>query len=110
MRDLECLTSVDDPHPDDLEAAVSVVKGVVEANYGIKAVDLVVRVLSITKDFHWKASAPHVPKLIDRLVQQGALVELQVILPTSTYKVRSLYFPADTVLKETPQVKPILFS
>jgi hypothetical protein len=37
-----------------------------------------------------------VSEILDNLVRSGQIVEVEYVLPSSTYRIRSMYFPAKT--------------
>lgn len=59
---------------------------------GCKATELVARPEVATLD--------NVLELLPKLVKEGKLVEVEYDLPTISYRIKSLYFPAGTEIRQ----------
>lgn len=84
------------------------IRDAMAANPGIKAVQLVSEVTSeVMKRI--KAQAPslgndnqegkNVVDIINAMVKEGELVEVEYVLPTMVYRVKSVYFPKGTIVR-----------
>lgn len=66
---------------------------------GIKGVDLTLDVLQLLLEHENNCDDPKselAVGLINELVLQGEIVEVEYVLPTMTYRIKSLYFPKGT--------------
>jgi hypothetical protein len=67
---------------------------------GIKATELVVRVFeSLHKMPEIPSSGEEVIATINELVELGDLLEIEYILPTMTYRVKSFLLPKGTIIR-----------
>lgn len=73
----------------------------VNEKYGIKGTELIVEFVSAHMEGKLEPNVPHdlvvdYTEELNELVQQGDLVEIEVVLPDSAYRARSMYFPRGT--------------
>ena len=66
----------------------------VEANQGLKGVDLVVKVMSHIEPHLFNHKSFDLE--IDKLISEGKVVEMEYILKKAPYAVKSIYFPEGT--------------
>jgi hypothetical protein len=64
----------------------------------IKGADLVTHIVidHYTQNEPGDFSTEEILRVIDQLVAEGELIEIEYVLPASSYKVRSMYFPKGT--------------
>ena len=81
--------------PDGIAKIKTLIRNAIQESYGIKATELISAVLPKCIAI---ASLPDVDlvSLINEMVTDKEIVELEVILPSCNYRVKSMYFPAGT--------------
>lgn len=70
-----------------------IILSVVNSKQGVKAVTLVLDVLSNTG---FTISNTEYELELNKLVQEGEIIELEYILPEMNYRIKSIYFPKET--------------
>lgn len=99
MTDMDMLVATGESNEADWNTVKAVIKGIVATDYGIKGIELVSRVLTSFANYSWTGPAPCIPTVIRSLVADGELIEVEVTLESMPYRVKSIYFPANTQLK-----------
>lgn len=85
--------------------------GIVATYPGIKATELVTKVAGeLYNDSNSSSDGradvlESVPEVLESLVKDGSLVEVEYVVPSMSYRVKSMYFPKDTGV----QVRDVLF-
>lgn len=81
--------------PDGIVKIKTLINNAIQECYGIKATELVSVVLPKCISI---ASLPDIDliELVGEMVANKEIVELEVILPSCNYRVKSMYFPAGT--------------
>lgn len=81
--------------PEGIAKIKTLISNAIQECYGIKATELISVVLPKCITI---ASLPDVNliALINEMVSDKEIVELEVILPSCSYRVKSMYFPAGT--------------
>jgi hypothetical protein len=76
----------------------------------IKGTDLVTHIVidHYTQNEPGDFSTDEILRVIDRLVAEGELIEIEYVLPTSSYKVRSIYFPKGTEIVRTSKASLVI--
>ena len=81
-----------------MEEYKKIITDLVESNPGIKGPDLIVQ--CITKMHEQGNLESHgdvdIINVINDLVKEGEVVEVEYVLPSMAYRVKSLYFPKGT--------------
>lgn len=76
---------------------------IIESQPGIKAVELMVK---LTVDAKGKIEYTEMDHSLKELINDGSIVEVEYILPSMDYRIKSLYFPKGTqVTVKTTEVK-----
>lgn len=72
----------------------NIILRLIEANQGLKAVELVCKVMGVVNPLMFDGL--EYQREIDRLIQEGEILEVEYILPQLNYRVKSMYFPKGT--------------
>lgn len=75
----------------------------VNAQPGIKSVELVLRVMELIASHGGTFNAIEYFTLTEIMIASGELVELEYVLASMPYKIKSLYFPKGTSLDKAQQ-------
>jgi hypothetical protein len=79
------------------EELKQVILEVVNANTGMRGVELALKVLDRTMPRYFES--PQYQEALDELVAEGSIVELEYTLPEMDYRTKSIYFPKGTQIK-----------
>ena len=63
---------------------------------GIAATELVAKFVCHIHEYEYECDCENIPELIQELVDGGEIFELEYILPSLDYRIKSMYFPKGT--------------
>ena len=77
---------------------ISYVVEIVKENPGIKSTELAAKLTIKKCENNLKVEGSEIVKAIDDAAKEGLIIEMDYILPSTPYRIKSIYFPADTKL------------
>ena len=77
---------------------ISYVVEIVKENPGIKSTELAAKLTIKKCENNLKVEGDEIVKAIDDAAKEGLILEMEYILPSMPYRIKSVYFPADTKL------------
>lgn len=77
---------------------ISYVVEIVKENPGIKSAELSAKLTIKKCENNLKVEGSEIVKAIDDAAKEGLILEMEYILPSMPYRIKSVYFPADTKL------------
>lgn len=77
---------------------ISYVLEIVKENPGIKSAELAAKLTIKKGENNLKVEGSEIVKAIDDAAKEGLILEMEYILPSIPYRIKSVYFPADTKL------------
>lgn len=77
---------------------ISYVVEIVKENPGIKSTELAAKLTIKKCENNLKVEGSEIVKAIDDAAKEGLIIEMEYILPSTPYRIKSIYFPADTKL------------
>ena len=77
---------------------ISYVLEIVKESPGIKSAELAAKLTIKKCENNLKVEGSEIVKAIDDAVKEGLILEMEYILPSMPYRIKSVYFPADTKL------------
>lgn len=81
------------------------VRNIVEESTGIKAVELATAVVWAIEEKERKQNYDIWKDALDPLIEAGEIVELEYVLPTMDYRIKSIFFPKGTTFEMGHNVK-----
>ena len=77
---------------------ISYVVEIVKENPGINSAELAVKLTIKKCENNLKVEGSVIVKAIEDAAKEGLILEMEYILPSTPYRIKSVYFPADTKL------------
>ena len=77
---------------------ISYVVEIVKENPGIKSTELAAKLTIKKCENNLKVEGSEIVKAIEDAAKEGLILEMEYILPSTPYRIKSVYFPADTKL------------
>lgn len=77
---------------------ISDVVEIVKENPGIKSTELAAKLTIKKCENSLKVEGHEIVKAIDEAVTEGLILEIEYVLPSMPYRIKSVYFPANTKL------------
>ena len=88
---------MDEIQQDTTEVSLrKVILVLVNANQGLKAVELVCKVMGVINPLMFREMDYN--SELEKLVKEGELVQIEYVLPQLNYRVKTIYFPKGTVI------------
>lgn len=77
---------------------ISYVVEIVKENPGINSAELAAKLTIKKCENNLKVEGSEIVKAIEDAAKEGLILEMEYILPSMPYRIKSVYFPADTKL------------
>jgi hypothetical protein len=78
----------------------NIIVTLVTGKTAIKGTELVTKAIGVMCANSLVTPETDVPEMIDDLVARGEIMELEYVIPAMNYRIKSLYFPKGTEIKQ----------